>query len=235
MIHRKVSVSEKGYMTAKEKSASHVRKFNYSQHVNPMVDHILFLQRNVGNRAVGRMITRSCISGINYSDADRFSIAQSPRHEISKTSALIQREIWDLTGPDAASCKDKIAEDTAVCSDHANTACTAGGATIAGTGALLGAGIGAMVTGPAAPAGALIGGLVGFGAGIVGGIYGYGKCMEVANAKCRALGRQKSQECDKQFAQPQPSAPIPEVNVEELPKAPEVIPEVNVEDLPEAK
>lgn len=128
---------------------------------------------------------------------------------ISRVSQVVQRrEIWELSGNSAESCKEQIAEDAAVCSDHANTACTAGAAASAGAAGLVGAGIGGLATawlGPGAAGGAIVGGGIGLMGGVVGGIYGYGKCMELANAKCRALGKQKSGACDQKFAQQQPA------------------------------
>ncbi len=51
-----VSVSEKKTEVAKEDSTSKPQKSNYSQPVNSSIDRILFLQRTIGNQAVGRVI-----------------------------------------------------------------------------------------------------------------------------------------------------------------------------------
>lgn len=40
----------------KEERTSYVQKSNYSQPVNSPIDRILFLQRIIGNQAVGRLI-----------------------------------------------------------------------------------------------------------------------------------------------------------------------------------
>jgi hypothetical protein len=115
---------------------------------------------------------------------------------LTAPTSIQRREMWELSGSDAESCKEQIAEDTAVCSDHANTACTAGAATMAGGSALLGGAIGSIFPGP----GTAIGAGIGFVGGVIGGVIGYGKCMEVANAKCREIGRRKTRECDARFA-----------------------------------
>lgn len=59
-----VRVSEKKSETAQEKRTSHVQKSNYSLPVNSSVDRILFLQRTIGNRAVGRLVKERIINGL---------------------------------------------------------------------------------------------------------------------------------------------------------------------------
>jgi outer membrane protein OmpA-like peptidoglycan-associated protein len=56
VMSESVRVSEKKSEAAKEDRTSHARKSNYSQPVNSSVDRILFLQRTIGNQAVGRLI-----------------------------------------------------------------------------------------------------------------------------------------------------------------------------------
>lgn len=55
-MNESVRVSEKKSETAKEDRTSQTPKFNYSQTVNSSVDRILFLQKTIGNQAVGRLI-----------------------------------------------------------------------------------------------------------------------------------------------------------------------------------
>lgn len=84
---------------------------------------------------------------------------------------LVQREPFEPVGPDNAHCRDEIADDGATCADHANTTCSVTGAGFAGSGMLIGAGIGSMI---APGAGTLVGGAVdGLMSGI-GGAYAYG-------------------------------------------------------------
>jgi hypothetical protein len=56
MTNENVRISEKKSEAAKEDRALQARKSNYSQPVNSSVDRILFLQRTIGNQAVGRFI-----------------------------------------------------------------------------------------------------------------------------------------------------------------------------------
>jgi hypothetical protein len=142
---------------------------------------------------------------------------------------IVRRESFDLAGSDVKSCQDKVANDVAVCSDKANTACSAGGAmsTIVG-GLLLGAAGGAL----AGPFGALAGGVAGAVVGGIGGALSYGKCMEKANAICRDRGAQATLACGKKFAPKEPAqAPAgpAAINVNDLPDAP-----IDVNDLPDA-
>ena len=135
----------------------------------------------------------------------------------------IQRDPFDAVGPDNGACREKVTEDGAVCQDHANTACSVGGAGAAASGALIGAGVGSMVP----LLGTLVGGAIGAVAGGIGGALAYGKCVEKVNAACRARTRQALQQCDRKFSAQSGPAPggaagqpaIPEVNVEDLPKA----------------
>ena len=50
---------------------------------------------------------------------------------------IVRRKSFDLAGSDVKSCQDKVANDVAVCSDKANTACSAGGAMSGVVGGLL--------------------------------------------------------------------------------------------------
>jgi len=155
----------------------------------------------------------------------------------SGTSArreVVRRESFDLAGTDVKSCQDKVANDVGVCSDKSNTACTLGGVmTAAASGALGGAAGGTLVGGPIGTAvGGILGGVVG---GIAGG-FAYGKCVEVANAKCRSRGAAATMACEKKFAPKQVEAPAagpPAINVNDLPNADP--PAINVNDLPDAK
>lgn len=55
MSHR-AKVIEKTSIAKKENSVSHIRKTNYAQSINLPIDHILFLQRAIGNQAVQKLI-----------------------------------------------------------------------------------------------------------------------------------------------------------------------------------
>ena len=56
VMSESVRVSIKKPEAAKEDRTSQARKSNYSQPVNSSIEHILFLQRTIGNQAVGRLI-----------------------------------------------------------------------------------------------------------------------------------------------------------------------------------
>jgi hypothetical protein len=143
---------------------------------------------------------------------------------------IVRRESFDLAGSDVKSCQDKVANDVAVCSDKANTACSAGGAMTTIVGGLLGGAAGGALVG--GPFGALAGGVIGGVAGGIGGALSYGKCMEKANAICRDRGAQATLACGTKFAPKEqaqaPAGPAP-INVNDLPDAP-----IDVNDLPDA-
>jgi len=122
-------------------------------------------------------------------------------HRLSRRA--VQRDPFDPQGTDSASCKDKIAEDGARCADHVNTACSVGGALVAGEGALAGGLIGSVVPVVGTFAGAVVGGLAG---GIAGALT-YGKCVEKLNAACRAKTASANKACDQKFSAAQQGGP----------------------------
>ncbi len=139
--------------------------------------------------------------------------------DISSAPKLIQRERWDLVGPDAASCKEKIAEDTAECADETNIYCSTVGGAVGGGLGYLGAKGGEILGGYVGGTPGIVGGGA-VGSAVGGGIGGltYGECYKIWNKKCRENGRQKARECDQQFSQQQPQPPT---NVETTPVQPD--------------
>ncbi len=124
---------------------------------------------------------------------------------ISIAPNLIQRKLFELLGTDAASCKEKITEDTAICADQINTTCAVGGAAATGAAALGAAGVGSGLgslfgPGPGTAIGAGVGLLAGTVVGGIGSALLYGECVKGGNARCRAIGKQKAVDCDQEFS-----------------------------------
>ncbi len=66
-----VRESAKKSETVKENKTSQTRTSEYSQPVNFTVDRILFLQRTIGNQAVGRLIESGALQAkLNISQPD---------------------------------------------------------------------------------------------------------------------------------------------------------------------
>ena len=98
---------------------------------------------------------------------------------------IVRRESFDLAGSDVKSCQDKVANDVAVCSDKANTACSAGGAMSTIRWRTCGEGL--RVACSRGPFGALAGGVAG---AVVGGIGGRALVWQMHGKGERHLPRQ---------------------------------------------
>jgi len=60
-MNERTKIAAKAPNSRKEKSVSQANKTELSQHVNSPIDHILHLQRTIGNQAVGRLFKSSVI------------------------------------------------------------------------------------------------------------------------------------------------------------------------------
>lgn len=87
-----VRVSENKSEAAKEDRTSQVQKFNYSQPVNSSVDRILFLQKTIGNQAVGSLIRSGAmqIPGISETKDTRISESTHAAPEVSKLNQVLR-------------------------------------------------------------------------------------------------------------------------------------------------
>lgn len=83
-MNESARVSEKKSETAKEDRISQTRAYEYSQSVNSSVDHFLFLQRTIGNQAVGRLIKSGALQvKLRIGQHDDITMNNSPSSVIA--------------------------------------------------------------------------------------------------------------------------------------------------------
>lgn len=83
MNERTILTSKKAPETKKANPASKIQRPDFSQPTNSPLDHILFLQRTIGNQAVMRMLQRSGGQGIGLRIQPKLRIGQ-PKISMSR-------------------------------------------------------------------------------------------------------------------------------------------------------